>query len=161
MMRRVTMLLVLAALAYPVASRSASDEDIRTVGEQLVCYCGCSGLAVAECSCGTADGIRAKIAGQLDSGLTTEQVVAAWVGERGEQILAVPTREGFNLVGWVMPFLVTFVALSILTITLLRRRPSLVPVTVGGEPASSSDTPSDDERRYLERIDRALRSRRG
>jgi len=154
-----SLVVVLTVLLYPLAARPASDEDIRRVGEQLVCYCGCPGLAVAECSCGTADGIRERIAGQLDSGLTTEQVVAAWLDERGEQILAVPTREGFNMVGWVMPFVVMIVALSTLTLALLRRKSQLATATSAPGSGASTDATADADRQYLDRIKNDMQSR--
>ncbi len=143
---------VLVALAALPCARAASEDDVRTVGEQLVCYCGCSGQTVAACTCGTADQIRDRIRSQLDSGLTPTQVVDAWVAERGEQILAVPTREGFNLVGWVMPFVVTLAALLVLTLLLWRRqrRPE---VPVPASPAAAAP----EESRYLEQVERGVR----
>ena len=66
--------------------------------------------------------LEERIRAQLDSGLSPREVIDTWVAERGEQILAVPTREGFNLVGWTLPFVVTALALIILSALLLRRR---------------------------------------
>ena len=141
--------LLVAAAAPAVA---ASESDVRTVGEQIVCYCGCANLTVAACTCGTADQIRDRIRSQLDSGLTPAQVVDVWVAERGEQILAVPTREGFNLVGWVMPFVVTVLALCILTWVLVRRQRHR---SVAPDPTSEPLT--EAERRYLEQVERGVR----
>ena len=106
----------------------------------------------AACTCSTADQIRERIGSQLDGGLSTDQVVAAWVAERGEQILAVPTREGFNLVGWVMPFVVTISALVILTVLLWRRQRPSAPA-----PSSSPETLSSEQRRYLDQVERGVR----
>lgn len=128
------------------AVMGASKADVDVVGEQLVCYCGCSGLTVKACTCGTADGIREKINGQLDSGLTTDEVVAVWVEERGEQVLAVPTREGFNLVGWLLPFIATLLGLMAATITVVRWQKKT---------AAQPDTPEADDvdLEYLSRVD--------
>lgn len=153
-MHRLAPFVALLALMLPAVSPAASDADIQAVSSRLICYCGCSGLAVADCSCGTADAIRERIAGQLDSGLSPDQVVAAWVAERGEQILATPTRTGFNLVGWIMPFAATFIGLLTLTVVLLRRRQaSLLPA----RPAAVSGV----DRTYLDRIEDDMRSRHG
>ena len=141
------------ALVLPAVNHAALDEDIQAVAAQLVCYCGCSGLTVAACSCGTADDIRQQIAAQLDSGLEPDEVVEAWVAERGEQILAVPTRRGFNLVGWLMPFLVTLAGLVFLSVALLRR-------TRTAAPASPVSIPPDDEQRFVDRIEEAMRTLR-
>ncbi len=133
--------------------QAASAEDVDIVGEQIVCYCGCPGLTVAACTCGTADQIREKIAGQLDSGLTTDQVVAVWVEERGEQILAVPTREGFNLVGWTMPFIAAILGLVAVTLAVLRwqrRSQQALPLGPG----------NDEDAAYLQRVTQDLEALR-
>jgi cytochrome c-type biogenesis protein CcmH len=137
-------LFLLAALAAgPVMS--ASTEDVDRVGEQLVCYCGCSGLTVEACTCGTADTIREEIHGQLDSGLSTDEVVALWVEERGEQILAVPTREGFNLVGWFLPFVATLLGLAAASLVVFRWRRNESDIT----PTTMS---ADLDAEYLDRV---------
>ena len=42
----------------------------------------------------------------LDSGLTVEQIIKSQVDEYGETVLSAPTKFGFNLTAWVMPFMV-------------------------------------------------------
>ena len=142
---------VLVLLGLPLWATAADEEQVREIGHQLACYCGCSGLTVSDCTCGTADQIRVKIRAQLDSGLSSQEVVDAWVAERGEEILAVPTREGFNLVGWTLPFVVTALGLIILSALLLRRRRRFE------ETPLSSEADSEAERSYLERIERDVR----
>ncbi|MFQ5766794.1 MAG: cytochrome c-type biogenesis protein CcmH [Acidobacteriota bacterium] len=146
-------LLVVLLATVPVLPAWASGDsgsDVEAVAKQLVCYCGCSGLTAAACTCGTAESIRATIRQQLDSGLTPDQVVQAWVKERGEQILAVPTREGFNLVGWTLPFVVTGLALLALTLILFRRKGL----------ASPADAPvvQEEDLKLLSRIEREVKS---
>ncbi len=138
---------VVMTLALACGSAAgASKADVDLVGEQLVCYCGCSGLTVKACTCGTADGIREKINGQLDSGLAPDEVVAVWVEERGEQVLAVPTREGFNLVGWFLPFVVTLLGLAAAAITVVRWQKKAA--------AQPQEAEADDvDMEYLSRVD--------
>ena len=78
-------------------------EDVTAVAEQLACYCGCPHMQVSTCFCGTADSIRADIAAHLDAGGTADDFIAAYVEEHGTWGLAVPPKEGFNLVIWVLP----------------------------------------------------------
>ena len=137
-------LLTLALACGPAAAASKADVDV--VGAQLVCYCGCSGLTVKACTCGTADAIRDKINGQLDSGLSTDEVVSVWVEERGEQILAVPTREGFNLVGWFLPFVATLAGLVAATLTVFRWQKQ-----AAAEPQADAAEEADLE--YLNRVE--------
>ena len=40
----------------------------------------------------------------LESGLTVEQIIKSQVDEYGETVLSAPTKFGFNLTAWVMPF---------------------------------------------------------
>ncbi|MFQ5671085.1 MAG: cytochrome c-type biogenesis protein CcmH [Acidobacteriota bacterium] len=146
-------LVLLAGVAFP-ASAAPADEtpEVTAIARQLVCYCGCSGQTAAACTCSTAESIRDRIRQQLESGLSSDQVIASWVAERGEQILAVPTRKGFNLVGWIMPFLVTVLALAGLLFVLLR----------GRKPAHQVVSPplSTDDRQYLRRIEDGVRGLR-
>ena len=40
----------------------------------------------------------------LESGLTVEQIIKSQVDKYGETVLSAPTKFGFNLTAWVMPF---------------------------------------------------------
>ena len=156
--RRPWLSLVAAALALAFLPgglpAAASQADVDQVGEQLICYCGCSGLTVKACTCGTADVIREKITAQLDSGLSPDEAVAAWVAERGEQVLAVPTWEGFNVVGWVMPFAATILGLLIATVIVLRWQKQPVAVATIS-PETEPENPDSD---YLSRIQQGMRN---
>lgn len=77
--------------------------DVGAVAEKLACYCGCPHMQVSTCFCGTADSIRGDIAAHLDAGGTAEGFIAAYVEEHGTWGLAVPPKEGFNLVVWALP----------------------------------------------------------
>jgi cytochrome c-type biogenesis protein CcmH len=151
--RRLSLVWIAALLVagLPVQAPAAVEAQVREIGQRLVCYCGCSGLTVSACTCGTADRIRETIRAQLDSGLTPEEVVDAWVAERGEQILAVPTREGFNLVGWILPFVVTALGVILLSALLLRRRRHFEETSPASEELPEADAS------YLERIERDVR----
>lgn len=108
-----------------VPAFAATPESVEAVTGKIICDCGCSNLTVKECTCGKADRVRGEVAARLDSGQTPEQVVTAYVQEYGEQILAAPTTRGFNLVGWLAPFAVLFLATGLLVVVL--RRWSRVP----------------------------------
>ena len=146
--------LTLALLPASLPS-AASKADVDLVGAQLVCYCGCSGLTVKACTCGTADNIREKITAQLDSGMSPDETVAAWVAEKGEQVLAVPTREGFNLVGWIMPFVATFLGLLIATVIVLRWQKEAAVATTPPDP-----DPGKPDDAYVKRIEQGMKNLR-
>lgn len=126
--------------------------DVTAIAEQLACYCGCPHMQVSTCFCGTADSIRADIAAQLDAGRTPEQIIAAYVDEHGTWGLAVPPKEGFNLVIWLLP--AALLVGGALLVFLLgarwsRSRDDDSPFIAGAEPA----TPAldADQRARLER----------
>lgn len=123
-----TFLPLLLAASLAVLGAAAPAGTARQVDEitaKIVCDCGCNNLTVKNCTCGKADQVRADVASRLDAGQSSAQVLQAYVDEYGEQILAAPTREGFNLVGWIMPFAALLAGASLLLLAL--RRWSRVP----------------------------------
>ena len=93
-----------AALAgMPEALSPFARSDVKAVAERITCYCGCPHLQVSACFCGTAETMRADIAARLDAGESADEVVAAFMAEHGNWILAVPPRSGFNWIIWIAP----------------------------------------------------------
>jgi cytochrome c-type biogenesis protein CcmH len=120
--RRILLLLAVLALAGSrcgIAGEGAVSELDQVTGK-LICDCGCSNLTVKECTCGKADRVREEVSARLASGQTPDQVVKAYVDEYGEQILAAPTGEGFNLVGWILPFVAVLLGGTFLIVVLRR-----------------------------------------
>ena len=95
------------------------------IEEALTCQCGC-GLTVHSCNhvqCPSGIPLKAEIAEQLAAGKTQEQVLAHFSTKYGEKILSAPTTTGFNLVAWVTPFAVVFVAGALIVMVSRRWRP--------------------------------------
>ncbi|MCI0658809.1 MAG: cytochrome c-type biogenesis protein CcmH [Acidobacteria bacterium] len=137
-MRRSALLLsLLAALLVPVEAATSTQEALDLVTAKLICNCGCNNLTIKDCTCGKADRVRAEVKARLDSGQTPAQIVSAYVDEYGEQILAAPTAQGFNLVGWIAPFAALLLAAAFLVLALRRwarvpwHEPPLVPAGPG------------------------------
>ena len=63
------------------------------------------GKVLINCTCSTSDKTRAKFTKMLESGLTVEQIIKSQVDKYGETVLSAPTKFGFNLTAWVMPFI--------------------------------------------------------
>lgn len=93
--------LVLTVLLVPgvLLAQSPGDE----IARNLMCQCGCNKV-VADCDCGTAQQMIGIIRERLDKGETREQVMAYFVSQYGEKVLAAPTKQGFNLTAWIIPF---------------------------------------------------------
>lgn len=93
-----------AAAGSPAAWALTADQ----MGQELACLCGC-GLTISNCThdnCGFAVPARARIKAMLAAGKGREEILQAFTAQYGEQILAAPTKRGFNLAAWVTPFLV-------------------------------------------------------
>jgi cytochrome c-type biogenesis protein CcmH len=83
------------------------------VSERLVCQCGC-GMGLRVCNhfeCPSATPMRAKIEEDLLAGMSDDAIVATFVEEYGDVVLATPPAEGFNLAAWVMPGFAVLVGL--------------------------------------------------
>ena len=71
----------------------------------LMCKCDDKcGKVLMNCTCSTAAKTRKKFTKMLESGITVEQIIQQQITEYGETILSAPTKAGFNLTAWVMPF---------------------------------------------------------
>jgi len=145
-------LLALFVLSLPLLAAAPSPVDpVDTVTSKIICDCGCSNLTIKECTCGKADKVRADVKARLDSGQTPGQVLAAYVDEYGEQILAAPTTKGFNLVGWIAPFAALLVAATFLVIVL--RRWARVPWQEAPLVPHAPDAPAAPDASFLRRVE--------
>jgi len=68
---------------------------------------------------------RQKIAGMQKTGASDQAIIDAFVKDSGLAALAAPPAEGFNLLGWVMPFVALMLGLAGILFYLKRfRRPA-------------------------------------
>ena len=102
-----TFSLFVAALFFvSVAGTSHAGSLLQDLENALMCKCDDKcGKVLVNCTCSTSDKTRAKFSKMLDSGLTVDQIIKSQVDEYGETVLSAPTKFGFNLTAWVMPFI--------------------------------------------------------
>ncbi|MBI2305041.1 MAG: cytochrome c-type biogenesis protein CcmH [Chloroflexi bacterium] len=96
------MLFLPLALIYPVRAETPVDD----VASQVVCQCGCNSV-LNNCvhgECMVRDQMLASIRSAVNKGNSKEAIIQMLVAQYGEQVLAAPTKEGFNLTAWVIPF---------------------------------------------------------
>ena len=101
---------VLPAAAADSHGAGGSEHDrhasVESVMKNLMCTCGCS-LTVSACeavmTCEVAAKMKTDIAERIKSGKTVKAVLASFADDYGEQILAAPTKKGFNLAAWISP----------------------------------------------------------
>lgn len=141
--------------AIPGASPSMSDEKRDELEHQIKCQCGCV-LDVYTCrttdfSCGVSPAMHQDVMTLVEGGHNGAQILAAFQGVYGEQILMAPLRRGFNLVGYTLPF-AALVAAGIAVAGLIRRWGSAEKQTLKPAMAAVNATPSE-----LEALDAAVR----
>jgi len=94
-----------AALLF-IAMPASAAPPVSSVADELICQCGC-GSVLTVCphqECGWGIPAKQYIGQQLEAGRSPEDLVQYYVDEYGEQVLAAPTKRGFNMVAWVAPF---------------------------------------------------------
>lgn len=93
------------------------DPKVRRVGERLACLCGGCKNSVGSCpmlGCHYATPKREQIAKMLGEGKNEEQIVNAAVKQEGLQALVTPPAEGFNVLAWLMPFIMIGLGLVVI-----------------------------------------------
>jgi cytochrome c-type biogenesis protein CcmH len=111
---------VLAVLAGVTLAAPAVDENtVRQISEQLRCVV-CQNLSVADSPSETANQMRDIVRERLAMGETPEQVKAYFVEKYGVWILLSPPKQGFNLLVWVLPFVVLLFGLVVVAVVLRR-----------------------------------------
>jgi cytochrome c-type biogenesis protein CcmH len=126
-----------------------------TVERNLRCQCGCT-LDVYTCRttdfvCQVSPAMHADIKSLVEGGYSAQEILDSFVDVYGERALMAPRPRGFNLVGYVAPF-VAFGAGAIAVVAVLRNwnAKSHQPASVGA--ATISATPEE-----LARLDAAIR----
>ena len=84
-----------------------NDPFITGIERQLRCTCGCN-LDVYTCrttdfTCGTSPAMHREVVELVERGSTAQEVIDAFVADYGEMVLMAPKKEGFNIVGYVLP----------------------------------------------------------
>ena len=143
----------------PAGARE-NDPTVKAIEGRLRCTCGCN-LDVFTCrttdfTCATSPAMHRLVLARLDSGMTAEQVIAAFERQYGQIVLMAPPRRGFNWTAYVVPFVGLGVGLGIV-VGLMRRwlRSRPVADTVEEVPAQPSAGPPASESE-LDRLKREL-----
>ncbi len=107
--------LVLIVIAV-VFTTAAADTSARfdKLGHRIMCSCGCNELLL-ECNhvgCTYSSGMRQELMAGIDRGDSDKAIFQAFTEKYGPTALAAPTWEGFNIVGWIMPFTVLILGIG-------------------------------------------------
>jgi cytochrome c-type biogenesis protein CcmH len=141
---------------------TAADNDaaIQAIEKQLKCSCGC-GLDIYTCrttdfNCTYSPALHKDVLKLAGEGKTAQQIIDAFVGTYGQQVLMAPPKRGFNLAGYFVPSLAILVG-GVFLVRALRRwtRKAESHSADIAPPASPEAPPAELERlrRELDRLD--------
>ena len=136
-----------------------NDPVVKDLEHRLHCTCGCN-LDIYTCrttdfTCTYSPALHKEVLELRAAGKNPEEVVAAFVGKYGEQILMAPPPRGFNLAGYLVPGVVVALAASTLTVMLVRRGRRMQAVAAAAA-TSEAARPLDPGPEDRERLRRAL-----
>lgn len=90
------------------AAPSMTDEARDDLEHQIKCQCGCP-LDVYTCrttdfSCSVSPAMHGDVMSLVSGGYSATEILGAFQKVYGERVLMSPLKQGFNLVGYAMPF---------------------------------------------------------
>ena len=98
---------MIGAFLVAVSGVQASDDRAETLGQGLICMCGCNQL-LSGCemiNCSAAPPMRKELKKYIDEGEDDKTILASFSAKYGPKVLSAPaTNDWFNLSAWVMPF---------------------------------------------------------
>ena len=111
------LLIILTGLAATPAGIAAAGEDAAaarfgSLGHKMICSCGCNQVLL-ECNhvgCPLSDRMRNELTSGLQRGDSDDLILQSFVQKYGATVLAAPPIAGFNMVAWIMPFVVLLAA---------------------------------------------------
>jgi cytochrome c-type biogenesis protein CcmH len=143
-MRRVLLSLLAAVM---VAAACGGDDDERvTLAElerELVCPTCNTTLGLSNAP--VADRMRAFIRERIAAGASESEIKDALVAQFGEEVLAAPPKEGFNLLAWVIPLAGGAAAVALLAFALRRWSRGRADAEAAADPSANGRPPLDPE----------------
>lgn len=149
----------------PGAREKLTVAERDTVEHQIRCQCGCT-LDVYTCrttdfACEVSPAMHRDVMALVEGGYGAREIIDAFRDTYGERALMAPTREGFNLVGWAMPFTALVAGAAVVAVLVRRWSGRAAAVRAadggGGRPPAMHVNATADE---LARLDAAVRGDR-
>jgi cytochrome c-type biogenesis protein CcmH len=135
---------------------SAAERD--EIEHRIRCQCGCT-LDIYTCrttdfSCQVSPSMHRDVMSLVSGGYTAQEILDAFVGVYGERVLMAPSATGFNLFGWLAPFVVLGVGAIFVVVVLRKWQRAPNPAVASRARPARPDEATEEERA---RLDAAVR----
>lgn len=144
-----TLLFTDLTVAAPFHNEEALQQKAREINNLIMCPL-CAGQTIAQSSNETSRQMRDLVVKKLRQGESKEEILQYFENRYGERILATPSKKGFNLILWLLPF--AAIALAAIIIYFLIRRWSAGIQLTPGNPLDE-----DPLSGYQERLEKELK----
>ncbi len=128
------------------------SKDLVMVTNGIICRCGCN-LSVFECqatmTCDVSDRMRAEAVQKLAQGMSPQEALASFAQDYGSQVLAAPTKTGFDLTAWILPPLFGLAGIVLIVVALRKWRPQ--------QAGAADEEPVEVDPEYLAKIEDELK----
>ena len=132
----------LLLLASTLFLGAGDDARFQSLGHKLMCVCSCNQILL-ECNhvgCSRSTEMRDELAETVDRGGNDDLMLQVFVQKYGPTVIAAPTTTGFNIVAWIMPFVVLFVGIGLVVYIVRTWKNRPPPPNAGGVlPATGAD----------------------
>ncbi len=150
--------LFLILSVFFTAGHAQQRASLSEIKNSLVCQCDCN-MTLEACqgsmACQTAEQLTAEAMRYMDQGMDRQAVLATFINKYGEQILAAPTKKGFNLTAWILPF--AAILLAGYGITRAIRRWVRQPTRYASSGVTDGKKEKPERSPYDDQLDEALR----
>ena len=150
---KVKLVLAFLLLGFVFSAPVGADSPVSDISKKLVCQCGCT-MVLSDCShevCISRETMTASIEQKIAQGQSEEQIIQSFVAQYGDQVLSAPTKQGFNLIVWVLPFGALLFGGGVVYAALRAWvRQGRAPIDNGAEPAEEGDE------EYEQRLEKEL-----
>ena len=146
----------IVALFFLIAV-AANAVTVKEITIELVCQCGCA-LVLENCNhsdCGSALPMTELVSEKAAAGESKEQIISFFVAQYGEAVMAAPSKRGFNLTVWLLPFFSILAGagvVSLLILSWVRRRALSALTNQTQKPGYGSTDDEETERIFREEL---------
>ena len=129
--KRLRMLLVVLLATLVFIGAGDDSARVERLGHQMMCVCGGCNQTLLECNhvgCGYSTRMREELTAAVNRGESDNVVLQSFIQNYGTTVLSTPTKSGFSLIAWIMPYfaLVFGILLVVFVVRAWRNRPLLV-----------------------------------